>query len=267
MDGAGHGVHKDVLTFGGGDVQDGVPALAQDVFRPIVVGHDDAAVLGGAAGGDEGAAVSGGLVVARAGLGLGVQVRNVIPGQLDPAAQGGQVGPVIGRFREAGLDALGEAFDLVLVFRVQLGPEHPLGRFPEKGPFAVGRLLEIEGQRFQNVVDLGGQVPAVLEPDVAGRALEMDVNPAAAVFAERAGQAGVGGRGRNDGPGCGRGRFFGALIAGGEDKGRPGERDGGEQRFSIKGHGVLLDPSGCVAGEYSANDRGTPYPFPHFPER
>lgn len=47
----------------------------------------------------------------------------------------------------------------------------------------AGRLLEEEAKHLEGVVDLGGQVEAVLEADLARRPLEMDEDPAVHVLA------------------------------------------------------------------------------------
>jgi len=61
---------------------------------------------------------------------------------------------------------------------VCLRPEHPGCRLPEKRPVVSGRLLQEEAEHLEGVVDLGGQVVAVLEADLSCRPLEMDEDPA-----------------------------------------------------------------------------------------
>ena len=58
-DDAGIAVHEDAIALRGNDVEDDAPARAGKVAGPVVVGDDDPAIPGVAAGGDEGAAIAG----------------------------------------------------------------------------------------------------------------------------------------------------------------------------------------------------------------
>src|SRR6185503_18217899 len=114
-------------------------------------------VAGVAPGGDEGAAVARGLVVAGALAGEIVEVGDIVPGELDPAVEDRDVDPVVGGAGEAGAEARGDALDLLPVLGLELGPEHTLGRAAEEGPVTLRRALEELVEHAQGVVDLRGQ--------------------------------------------------------------------------------------------------------------
>ncbi|WP_431210608.1 hypothetical protein ACQ86N_32180 [Puia sp. P3] len=89
--------------------------------------------------------------------------------------------------------AFGNAGEFVLVFFVDLIPEHFFYGFMVEGPVFSGIMGEEVLHGFDEVVDLGGEEVAVLEADVFWGALEVDVDPACAVVAGGFDEAGVGG--------------------------------------------------------------------------
>jgi hypothetical protein len=82
-----------------------------------------------------------------------------------------------------GFQAVSDALQLLLIFGVNLRPENGLRHVAIEIPLALGavRVAELDG--IEAVLNFGRQKIAMLIPDVCGRALEVDVNPLAALEA------------------------------------------------------------------------------------
>ena len=139
-DHARQAVHDHVRSLFGLDVEDDVPARADNVVGPGVVAHDDPAVLGKASRGDEGAAVAG-CVRDRLFTFFLIQPGNVVIRQLLVGVERDQV-PSVGLDAFA-LQAGDDSVNLLAIFLVDAGPEHFLGGLAEEAPIALARLLKV----------------------------------------------------------------------------------------------------------------------------
>ncbi len=184
VDEAGAAVHENAIAFGGDDVEDDGPALAFHVGGPVAVGDDDLAILGGGAGGDEGAAAARGYQSRGAGFALLLQEPgDVVVGDLEVGVEGDDVEDV--DVLACGLHAVGYALEFGAILGFDAGHDLVVCDGAKVGPGLARfvRVFELDG--LEVVGDLGGEEVAVLEADFAGRALEMDVGPA--VFLEGVG--------------------------------------------------------------------------------
>lgn len=170
-------VHDHALAAGGANVEDDVPALADGEVDPGVVGGDDLAVLGEAAGGEEGAAVFGRGDGGRGGYAVPLVVDgNVVPGEFHPAVESNDVPEV--ELRAFILEALGEAFELGAVFGFDAGPEDGFGGLAVEGPVFLGVVLNDGADGAEAVFDFGAKLAAMLEADFARGARETNFDPA-----------------------------------------------------------------------------------------
>ena len=87
---------------------------------------------------------------------------------------------------------VGDALQFLLVFGVDVRPEHLAGGGAEELPVALGlvRVEELDG--FERVGDFRREKVAVLKADVGGRAFEMNVGPSALLEAIGLLQPGIG---------------------------------------------------------------------------
>ena len=116
-----------------------------------------------------------------------VEPGNVIIRQLHEGVQRDNVVNIHGH--TARLRALGDAVQFVLVFGIDVRPQHIVRGFAEEIPIALGivRVFELHGR--ERILDLGREQIAVLVADVIRRAGEMHVGPAAAFKSVRADEA------------------------------------------------------------------------------
>ncbi len=184
------------MAVRGDDVEDDAPALAVGVGGPVVVGDDGFAVFGPTAGGDEGGAIAGrGEVRCGGALLLLIRLRNIVIGDLFHGVKGDDIPDVELVALRGG--AVGDALELLLVFRVGFRPEHRTRGFAVEGPVAFGAMRVVEADGVQSIFDLFRKQGSVLKADIVGRAFEVNVDPAVAF--EAIGFCGAGGlRGSQD---------------------------------------------------------------------
>src|SRR6476660_5490361 len=143
---------------------------------------DDLAAVGVTAGGNECRAAANGVDgggISRV-LAL-VEPGNVVLGQFYSAIQGYDVPDV--ELDSLGLRAFGDAFDLLLIFCVNVRPEHLAAGLAKELPVALGVVSAFELDHLDHVFDLAGKQTAVLISDLRGCAFEMNESPAAMVDA------------------------------------------------------------------------------------
>ena len=179
-DDAGQAVHEDVLTAGRDDVEDDSPALAFRIGRPVAVSDDDFAVPGGRAGGDKGAALAwgdsgGGIYLAL----LSVDHGQVVVAELDIAIESDDVPEI--KPGAGGLEAFGDSLEFFLIFGLDSGPEDGLCGVAEEAPGVFVLMGRGDGVDVDVVFDFVGEDVAVLEADLLGCSLEVDVGPAALI--------------------------------------------------------------------------------------
>ena len=80
-----------------------------------------------------------------------------------------------------GLRALGDGRQLLLVFGVDVRPEHVLRGVAEELPVAPGRMSAFEFEDLECVGDLCGEQISVLEADLLRSSLQMHKGPARAM--------------------------------------------------------------------------------------
>jgi hypothetical protein len=110
-----------------------------------------------------------------------VEPGDIILRQLDAAVQGHDVPDV--ELDAFGLNAPGNAFELLLVLGVDVRPEHCAAGLAEELPVPVGSVSVFELDDADRVGDFGGQQAAMLEADLRGSAFQMHKGPAASLKA------------------------------------------------------------------------------------
>ena len=101
---------------------------------------------------------------------------DVVLGQLDASVKRNNVPDV--ELHASGLRATSDALELLLVFGIDVRPEHSAARLSKKLPIALGVVGVFEfddGERIGNFI---GQELSVLIADLCWRSFEMDIGPA-----------------------------------------------------------------------------------------
>ena len=138
----------------------------------------DLVIAGVASGGDEGAAVARTGQPRRArNVLLLVQPWHVITGKFFEGVQRNQIVDIHGNALR--LESLDDPRKFLLVFRIDSWPQHFTCRFSEKLPIALGDMRVFQFDRLESIRDLACQQVAVLKANALGRALEVDICPAA----------------------------------------------------------------------------------------
>ena len=179
-DNAGKAVHQDSIAVSGNEVKNNAPTLALPIIRPIIVRDYDSAVLGVAAGGNEGAAVAGAGKLRRAQpVLLLIKPGNVIAGYFQRGVQRDDVVEI--SFHALGVHAIDDALKFLAIFLFNFGPQNVARGFAEEIPVASGLVGNVDPICIQHVFDVMREPVAMLEADLQRRAFGVNVNPAAAI--------------------------------------------------------------------------------------
>ena len=139
------------------------------------------------------------------------------------------------------LQALADSLEFLLVFLIDLRPKHFVRGLAEETPILFGAVRVLELYGLKGVRDLRGQQVTVLEPDLAGRSLQVNINPTAFLEAVGRFQARVSrlasrllALGRNVCEGC-HSEPFAVILSAAKDLALPAQ--GKLREESRSGHG------------------------------
>ncbi len=176
VDFAGEAIHEDVIAVLGNDVEDDAPILTGHEGIPHAVGDDGMVVAGPVAGGDEGAAIAGSHWTAADFVLLLVEPRDVVLRSFEECVEGDDV-PEIDVADAVSVQAVGDALEFLPILWLDVRPVDVLRRIAEELPTASGTVGVVEAGDAEGLLDLRGEEVAMLESDLVGRSVEMDVDP------------------------------------------------------------------------------------------
>src|ERR1039458_5815442 len=178
MDQPGHAVHDHPAARRWLNIEDDVPAFAGRIAGPVVVRHHHAMIFGVAPRRHERAAM-----VARAGPGARLAQTLVVPlvvvGQFQPGVERHHIPNV--QLHALRLETFDDAVQFLAVLLLDARPQDLFRSLAEERPILSLFVDHLRRDRLEGVFDFGRQQRAVLESDLAGRALQVHLDPSIAL--------------------------------------------------------------------------------------